>query len=400
MVTARVNDHGYHEFPGLFDGFREFSVASKDIYESSQWQDRKLAAACGRDGTKNPIRELVPGLPWRDPSNYSRIVWSHARSQGIWSRSDEGRFERIGRVPLDDWNKWVLNPPSFDQYELYWADYLESEAIAKATAKMKDNVANWAQNFATVQQTYSSLVKASCFLLDALRTVRDRRFERLRSYFKLSNGSVVAKDGANVFLQWKYGWLTMANDIYGTAKLLQQSMPKPHIATGKAKSFKEEISPISSSQFERTGSGWRQAWCKLYAYESDPMQHRSDQLGLSVNPASLAWELVPYSFVVDWFVPIGSVLDALARPAGYTFAGGSTSIRGELDITNHELPQSDWNEESPRTTHITASGLRRKAYADWPKPGFYAVNPFSDSHSKSLGQRGASSFAMLIQRLR
>jgi hypothetical protein len=32
-------------------------------------------------------------------------------------------------------------------------------------------------------------------------------------------------------------------------------------------------------------------------------------LGL-VNPAEIAWEVVPYSFVVDWFLPIGSYISA------------------------------------------------------------------------------------------
>ena len=37
----------------------------------------------------------------------------------------------------------------------------------------------------------------------------------------------------------------------------------------------------------------------------------ANRLGL-VNPLSVAWELVPFSFVVDWFSGVGNVLD------GYT----------------------------------------------------------------------------------
>jgi len=36
------------------------------------------------------------------------------------------------------------------------------------------------------------------------------------------------------------------------------------------------------------------------------------------NPALVAWELVPFSFVADWFVPIGSWLTAIAPLIGIT----------------------------------------------------------------------------------
>jgi hypothetical protein len=34
------------------------------------------------------------------------------------------------------------------------------------------------------------------------------------------------------------------------------------------------------------------------------------QLGL-LDPLSVAWELLPWSFVIDWFIPIGAYLDVL-----------------------------------------------------------------------------------------
>jgi hypothetical protein len=45
----------------------------------------------------------------------------------------------------------------------------------------------------------------------------------------------------------------------------------------------------------------------------------AEQLGLA-NPASIAWELVPFSFVVDWFTNYGSVIGGLSSWAGYTIS--------------------------------------------------------------------------------
>jgi hypothetical protein len=39
-------------------------------------------------------------------------------------------------------------------------------------------------------------------------------------------------------------------------------------------------------------------------------------LGL-INPAVVAWELVPFSFLVDWFIPVGKFLDSWTDQLGY-----------------------------------------------------------------------------------
>lgn len=51
------------------------------------------------------------------------------------------------------------------------------------------------------------------------------------------------------------------------------------------------------------------------SFSSDEVARMS---GLGVNPLVTAWELIPYSFVVDWFVNVG---DYLARKTNSTMAG-------------------------------------------------------------------------------
>jgi hypothetical protein len=39
------------------------------------------------------------------------------------------------------------------------------------------------------------------------------------------------------------------------------------------------------------------------------------QLGIT-NPALLVWELIPYSFVIDWLIPVGDFLSSLDALVG------------------------------------------------------------------------------------
>jgi len=42
-----------------------------------------------------------------------------------------------------------------------------------------------------------------------------------------------------------------------------------------------------------------------------------------LNPINLVWEILPFSFVVDWFLPIGPYLEAASAFNGLEFVDGS-----------------------------------------------------------------------------
>ena len=54
-----------------------------------------------------------------------------------------------------------------------------------------------------------------------------------------------------------------------------------------------------------------------------------------LNPLSVAWELVPYSFVADWFLPVGSYLNNLDYDLGLRFLKGwittKTLVSGHVE---------------------------------------------------------------------
>jgi hypothetical protein len=51
------------------------------------------------------------------------------------------------------------------------------------------------------------------------------------------------------------------------------------------------------------------------------------------NPLEIAWEVVPYSFVVDWMLPIGDAISAIDYDAGLDFLSGSLTQRIDTEYT-------------------------------------------------------------------
>jgi len=60
----------------------------------------------------------------------------------------------------------------------------------------------------------------------------------------------------------------------------------------------------------------------------DPNVFRLNQLGF-VNPAVIAWELVPFSFVVDWFSNVGMVLSSYTDFVGMSLQNACTTSYAE-----------------------------------------------------------------------
>jgi hypothetical protein len=131
---------------------------------------------------------------------------------------------------------------------------------------------------------------------------------------------------------------------------------------------------------------------------SDPLQAFLAQTGFT-NPVNLAWELLPFSFVVDWFLPIGPYLEALSAFDGLTLLDGSqTQFTRELaDASHHNEQISYLNPLTITSEHSEYSSvalkLDRIKITSFPSPTF----PELKNGLASNVQKGITSLALLKQ---
>ncbi len=177
----------------------------------------------------------------------------------------------------------------------------------------------------------------------ALRLGNERHLQRRleRDYNRLDpfiyNGlpmhsKLAANDVSGRWLELQYGWLPLINDCYeaGTAFAALANPPRRTRVTvynTKRSSYDASSSPINWSGITQLYERKR----IIYELEEELSTPRS--LGL-MDPLSIVWEVIPFSFVVDWFIPIGTYFENLAmipRLKGRTLTG-YTAVRVGLGL--------------------------------------------------------------------
>lgn len=135
------------------------------------------------------------------------------------------------------------------------------------------------------------------------------------------------RDIANAYLQWKYGWQPLCSDIFGAADesirvVINQlervsarvTLPLPN----SQKILWSGVHGIKNVPAIRRTIG--RASCTIVLDLAIPQQSFQLNRWTSLNPISIGWELIPYSFVVDWVFDVGSYLRNLETALLYAAA--------------------------------------------------------------------------------
>lgn len=122
---------------------------------------------------------------------------------------------------------------------------------------------------------------------------------------------------ANRWLEYQYGVKPLMSDIYATAAVLNKNVNEGILKYVEVSTLEtsQSISKLSGSgerSYECTSTKTsivRQKASARYRIASSKLM-TATSVGIT-NPALLAWELIPYSFVIDWLIPIGDYLSSL-----------------------------------------------------------------------------------------
>jgi hypothetical protein len=166
---------------------------------------------------------------------------------------------------------------------------------------------------------------------EALRVVTGRRNDRY---------SDTARAAADAWLGFTYGVRPIMNDVYGAMEALGSGQPEIPLHVVRASHKVQFHSKAKYVYYEGETLGAMKGTAKYVFLVDNPLLFTLDQVGV-VNPVALTWELIPFSFVVDWFLPIGDFLRGVVPPPGikslygYTYVKGSGVAKQSTDIPGY-----------------------------------------------------------------
>lgn len=180
----------------------------------------------------------------------------------------------------------------------------------------------------------------------------------------------------SAWLELSYGWKPLLGDVSNLAEAIAKR-DQPRQRRIYADHTIDRKVTASPSCAKATGSGKYSK--SIVAYIEEVLPTLGDRMGLH-DPASIAWELTPFSFVADWVIPIGDYLKARSiatRAKGVfvlsTFDRYHGSVR-EIACaprycgTSRTLQLIAWNKSATLTRTVTTS------LPKLPMPTFH--NPF------------------------
>lgn len=360
----------------------------------------------GQGTWKRGVSRSRQAKPYNLPAAYD--VWKHhipyattdhpQGYQGIVSVNGTVNWPAMGGVI----NHWVA-PPFGDEQPV------TQEAIASARKRFVAKTGEFAnaahaliERKQTMELLSSRMVQLARFALaikkgrfkDAGR-ILDPRKQHTEKYPRAASKSL-----ANAWLQWWFGISPLVKDIASAIDLLNSPFGQQHIVVrGSAVKHYFE-SPNYSDNFHHHS-------CKLERSMSakvrlsatvridNPNLFLFSRLGFT-NPAILAYEIVPFSFVLNWFVNIEEWLGQFSEFHGLTME--NPQLTRTLRHNSYYLLQRFCLQNHPEHNSVASQVVIGESKRVWRTLGFPSVDLGFRAPWRLSPTRALTIASLLVQR--
>jgi hypothetical protein len=220
-----------------------------------------------------------------------------------------------------------------------------------------------AKNATKIYRMYKQIRKGNLLAATAVLGVSNRGKRRFNQPGNWSDN----------LLELQYGWRPLLNDVFGGAEFLAHQLNTPLVKTytvsKKIRYAKSTFTWPTTSPTISEASTWDGLAGRTIRARISEVNVA--QLSGLLDPVSVAWELTPFSFVADWFIPIGGWLASrgLASSLTGTFVVSHLERKTAHDFIGKQ--GSGWTiGGNGYALELTTNTRTVSSTLDVPMPGF------------------------------
>lgn len=325
----------------------------------------------------------------KDPNN-----WSYAIDTcGMWRVQGSGLkvFKSNGTLLFTDTGTLVYS--SDKPFSNGWSNRQAcwNQALSRLNEKVRGSL-DLGVDLAEAGQT-RRMIRATEEVLKFARGWRGLAHFNRRDLSSLSDG----------WLQWQYGWRPLVQDVFDAAgeglRIVVDALQKVSAScTMRSTGGVRSPNRIDGLMIPIEGASNEKSSCRFQvAFEPRDFDYARFS---SLNPISLGWEIIPYSFVVDWFLDVGSYLRNVETGLLYgpLFRGGFASELYVNDIAATACGSGKYTDGTSTWSLDAATAWRKQRFfnrtilSSWPLP-------YLPSVKANLGWQRLTSAAALLEQL-
>lgn len=222
---------------------------------------------------------------------------------------------------------WMVNSTSapFGSHQLHRYPPVRAKAYDAFFTKCAEKAENMI-NVVEAKKSMSMIATRSVQLLKFAKACKSLRFNDARHALNLTQSKRKvdkAKDPAGLWMEYTFGWTPLIGDIGKSVEILQRDFPGQRIRVLKRIKFSENADGAGPPYGRDMDISFASGISGLLEV-TNPNLFLANQLGYA-NPLAVAWDLVPFSFVVDWFLPVNKFLRSFSNEFGMNVRKPATS---------------------------------------------------------------------------
>lgn len=220
--------------------------------------------------------------------------------------------------------------------------FLKNDALKKFNGSIADR-AEWLINLHQRREAISMITTRTMQLLKFTRAVRRMDFIGAhKALFPGTRGKPPAgwrqrvKTPANLWLEFHFGWKPLIQDIGTSVDVLQSDFSLRTLRQAAKVEYPIQVVEDNTNYYTTTNIIRKYRYTiRANVQVTNPNLYLANRLGLT-NPALVVWDAVPFSFVVDWFVPVGQFLSSFTEYLGLSVSNTHATLFSN-ELCKYEL---------------------------------------------------------------